>query len=82
MEMPFEFIQQSMILIGTFLLPLFAILLVLGIITSILQSIFQIHESSISYFFKLIVSIAYFFVTGKEFYNNLLAFIINVFEGR
>jgi len=65
-----------------FILPLFFILLLFGILISILQAIFQINDSSVQYVSKLLITTTYFFVTGKDFYNHLLTLIISIFEGR
>ncbi|MGB9599512.1 MAG: flagellar biosynthetic protein FliQ [Myxococcota bacterium] len=81
MELPIYYIQQSLYLLGIFILPLFAILLIISILISILQALLQIHEGSINYLSKLVITALYFAVVGKDFYNQFIMLIIRIFEG-
>jgi flagellar biosynthesis protein FliQ len=82
MEYSIQLIQQSLFILLIYIAPLFLILLIVGILISILQAMFQIHEGSILYVSKLSIAILYFFVVGRDFYNNLMSLIINIFNGR
>ncbi|MCX7958113.1 MAG: flagellar biosynthetic protein FliQ [Deltaproteobacteria bacterium] len=82
MEISFYFIQQSLLILAFFLAPLFLIILISGVIISVFQAMFQIHEGSVSYIAKLIITAVYIFLTGKEFYNHFITLIIKIFEGK
>ncbi len=82
MEISLYFIQQSLLVLAVFLFPLFALLLISGIIISVIQAMFQIHESSIVFVTKLAITTAYMFIAGKDFYNHYITLVIKIFEGR
>lgn len=82
MEFTIYYIQQSFFLLGMFIVPLLIILLISGVLISILLTLFQIHDSSISYVSKLVITTIYFVVIGKDFYNQFITLVIRIFEGQ
>jgi flagellar biosynthesis protein FliQ len=82
MEFTIYYIQQSFFLLGMFIVPLLIILLISGVLISILSTLFQIHDSSISYVSRLVITTIYFVVIGKDFYNQFITLVIRIFEGQ
>lgn len=72
--------QRAMVVAATVGLPVLAVCLIVGLITSIFETATQIHEQSLSFVPKLIAVLLVLAVAGGWMVNTLSDFTRQVFQ--